>query len=58
MNAPNDPNSITDWFKRHGMRGDYQSRERLFRECGWSDYRGTPQQNTAMLNELKRRYGY
>lgn len=53
-----DPNSIADWFERHGMDGSYKSREKLFRGCGWSDYRGTPQQNTAMLNALKREYGY
>lgn len=53
----NDPNSIMDWFKRHGMDGSYQARERLFRECGWTDYRGTASQNTAMLRELKRRFG-
>jgi hypothetical protein len=53
-----DPNSIADWFDRHGMDGSYESRERLFRGCGWSDYRGTPSQNTAMLNYLKSNYGY
>lgn len=57
MNGPNDPNSITDWFKRHNMPGNYEFRENLFRGCGWSDYRGTASQNTMMLNELKRRYG-
>ena len=57
MNAPNDPNSITDWFKRHNLDGSYQARENLFRGCGWSDYRGTPEQNTKMLSELKRRFG-
>ena len=58
MNSPNDPNSITDWFKRRGMDGSYQAREKLFRDCGWSDYRGTAEQNTMMLNVLKREYGY
>ena len=57
MNSPNDPNSITDWFKRHNMPGDYQSRENLFRGCGWSDYRGTAEQNTAALGYLKSRFG-
>ena len=28
--APNDPNSIMDWFKRHGMDGSYKARERLY----------------------------
>lgn len=58
MSQPNDPNSLCDWFKRHGMDGSYQARENLFRSYGWSDYRGTPEQNTAMLNALKNRYGY
>ena len=53
-----DPNSIADWFDRHGMDGSYQSRENFFRGCGWSDYRGTASQNTAMLNYLKSNYGY
>ena len=30
MNAPNDPNSIMDWFKRHGMDGSYAARARHF----------------------------
>jgi hypothetical protein len=57
MNSPNDPNSITDWFKRHGMDGSYQSRENFFRGIGWSDYRGTAQQNTNALNTLKYMFG-
>ena len=57
MNAPNDPNSITAWFKRHNMDGSYKARENLFRNCGWTDYRGTAAQNTMMLNELKRNFG-
>ena len=58
MNAPNDPNSITDWFKRHSMNGSYKEREKLFRGMGWTDYRGTAEQNTYALNVLKSRYGY
>jgi hypothetical protein len=57
MNAPNDPNSIMDWFKRHGMDGSYKAREKLFRDCGFTNYRGTPQQNEALLNILKQRFG-
>ena len=53
-----DPNSIRDWFERRDIDGSYKNRERIFRNCGWSDYRGTPEQNTAMLNLLKSRYGY
>ena len=53
-----DPNSIADWFERHGMDGSYQNRERIFRGCGWPNYRGTAAQNTAMLNFLKNTYGY
>ncbi len=55
--APNDQNSIMDWFKRHGMDGSYKARERLFREAGFTDYRGTPEQNTILLRCLKRLYG-
>ena len=57
MNAPNDPNSIMDWFKRHGMDGSYAARERLFREAGLTGYRGTAQQNTILLRWLKARFG-
>ena len=58
MNAPNDPNSIMDWFKRHGMDGSYQARERLFRDhCGLTNYRGTPAQNEALLKILKQLFG-
>jgi len=55
--APNDHNSIMDWFKRHGMDGSYKARERLFRKAGLEDYRGTPEQNTILLRLLKRLYG-
>ena len=52
-----DPNSITDWFKRHGMDcSGYQARENP-RGLGWTNYRRTIDQNTAMLNYLKSRYG-
>ena len=57
MNAPNDTNSIMDWFKRHGMDGSYAARERLFREAGLTGYRGTAQQNTILLRLLKARFG-
>ena len=53
MNAPNDPNSIMDWFKRHGMDGSYAARARLF----GPNYRGTPQQNIILLRWLKARFG-
>ena len=56
MNA-NDPNSIMDWFKRHGMDGSYKAREKLFRECGFTNYTGTASQNTTLLNYLKARFG-
>ena len=57
MNAPNDPNSIMDWFKRHGMDGSYAFREKLFRDAGLTGYRGTAQQNTILLRLLKARFG-
>lgn len=58
MNAPNDPNSIMDWFKRHGMDGSYAARERLFREkCGLTGYRGTAEQNATLLRILKQLFG-
>jgi len=56
MNA-NDPNSIADWFVRHGMDGSYQARERLFRQAGFTNYRGTPQQNIMLLRWLKAVFG-
>jgi hypothetical protein len=47
-----------DWFKRHGMDGSYQARERLFRDhCGLTNYRGTPAQNEALLKILKQLFG-
>ncbi len=57
MNA-NDPNSIMDWFNRHGMDGSYAARERLFRGMGMTGYRGTAQQNTILLRWLIATYGY
>ena len=57
MNAPNDPNSIMDWFKRHGMDGSYAAREKLFHAMGLKGYRGTPQQNIILLRWLKSRFG-
>ena len=57
MNAPNDPNSIMDWFKRHGMDGSYAARERLFHRAGLTGYRGTPEQNTILLRWLKANFG-
>ncbi len=52
-----DPNSIMDWFKRHGMDGSYQARENLFRRAGFTGYRGTAQQNTCLLRWLKANFG-
>ena len=57
MNAPNDPNSIMDWFKRHGLNGSYAARERFFRQAGLTGYRGTAQQNTVLLRWLKANIG-
>jgi hypothetical protein len=53
----NDPNSIMDWFKRHGMDGSYAARERLFHQAGLTGYRGTAQQNTVLLRWLKANFG-
>jgi len=57
MNAPNDPNSIMDWFKRHGMDGSYAARERLFHQMGLTCYRGTASQNITLLRWLKATFG-
>ena len=57
MNEPNNPNSIMDWFKRHGLDGSYKAREKLFSECGFSNYKGTPEQNILLLNFLKSEFG-
>ena len=53
----NDPNSIMDWFKRHGLNGSYAARERFFRQAGLTGYRGTAQQNIALLRWLKANFG-
>lgn len=58
MNSANDPNSIREWFERHGVDGSYQSRERIYRDMGYSNYTGTARQDQQMLNYLKSRYGY
>ena len=57
MNAPNDPNSIMDWFKRHGMDGSYAARERFFHGFGLTGYKGTAQQNIILLRLLKAAFG-
>lgn len=58
MNSGNDPRSILEWFERHGVDGNFQNRERIFRdEMGCSNYRGTAQQDIQMLNYLKSTYG-
>ena len=53
----NDPNSIMDWFKRHGLNGSYAARERFFHQAGLTGYRGTAQQNTILLRWLKANFG-
>ena len=53
----NDPNSIMDWFKRHGMDCSYAAREKLFHDAGLTGYRGTAQQNTILLKWLKQHFG-
>ena len=60
MNNPKDPIYCpNDWFKRHGMDGSYQARERLFRQlCPTKgQYQGTAQQNTILLRMLKATFG-
>ena len=57
MNAPNDPNSIMDWFKRHGMDGSFAARERFFHAMGLIGYRGTIVQNIILLKWLKFKFG-
>ena len=57
MNAPNDTNSIMDWFKRHGMDGSSQARENMFRRTYPTRYRPTPQQNAILLRWLKANFG-
>ena len=56
-------NSIVDGLKQggHGDLSSYDARERLAEMNGINNYRGTPQQNTEMLNKLKEgrlRVGY
>ena len=60
MNNPKDPIYCPNyWFKRHGMDGSYQARERLFRAlCPTKgQYQGTAQQNTLLFRMLKERFG-
>ena len=57
MGGPNDPNSIMDWFKRHGMNGSYAARESFFHQMGLTCYRGTADQNITLLNWLKANFG-
>ena len=59
MNPKEPTDGPNDWFKRHGMDGSYQARERLFRAlCPTKgQYQGTAQQNTALLRWLKANFG-
>lgn len=52
-----DPDSIMDWFIRHGMDGSYHAREKFFRSRGFPDYKGTFEQNVTLLKMLKEKYG-
>ena len=45
--------SIVDYLKSVGQPSDYSSRARLAQEKGITDYMGTAEQNTQLLNLLK-----
>ena len=48
------PNYVYDWFKRHGMDGSVNTREKLFRLPGPTIKKLTPEQETLLLNYLKK----
>lgn len=49
-------NSIVDGLKKGGYEkySSYQEREKLAKINGIKNYKGTPEQNTYMLNKLKK----
>lgn len=54
----NTATSIVDFLKSKGQPSDFGSRQRLFGESGltdaFGDFRGTAEQNTALLNKLRQ----
>lgn len=49
----NTDTSIVDYLKSVGQDSSYQARKKLAQQYNISDYKGTSQQNTNMLNTLK-----
>ena len=48
-----DPNSIVDYLKSQGQDSSYSARKEIAKELGITNYKGTAEQNTQMLNTLK-----
>ena len=48
-----DPNSLVDYLKMNGEDSSYSARAVLADELGISNYKGSAEQNTQMLNMLK-----
>lgn len=46
--------SIVDFLKQSGQRSDMASRKAMAQRMGIQDYKGTAEQNTQMLNTLKK----
>lgn len=51
--AKYDPNSIVDYLKSQGQDSSYSARQDLAKELGITNYKGSGEQNTQMLNMLK-----
>ena len=55
-----DPNSVYDSFKQMGEDPSFKNRKKIY-EMNYGDkeeYRGTPEQNTRMNNDLKQGHLY
>jgi hypothetical protein len=50
-----DPNSIVDYLKSTGQDSSYSARKELAASLGISNYSGTAEQNTQMLNSMKNK---
>ncbi|WP_152414394.1 DUF3597 family protein [Halalkalibacterium ligniniphilum] len=46
-------NSIVDYLKSIGVNSSFANRQKLARQQGISNYKGTAAQNTQLLNKLR-----
>ena len=49
MTEPNDPNSIVDYLKMHGLPSDMAARKVIAEKHGIANYTGTAEQNIKLL---------